>query len=538
MARETPGLWIGSDLYFRHASSPDFLFKSVTFEINPKDRVGLVGPNGSGKSTLLRILTGELGTYSGQVARRRELRVGYIPQESVASTERSVEDHVLSVLAGLFEMRLQLRRMETDLQSVILANAYATLLTDYELQGGFQAEVKATQVLEGLGFDARERSLPLSYLSSGQRARAELARLLLTPADLLLIDEPTNHLDIAARQWLEDHLSRLETAYLLVSHDRALLLKATSRTLELRRGTLSVYEGDYAYYREHRELRDRQALQQYEAHQRRRAAARQASERRMALSRKVSRTPKGQRHCKDFYGHKAAKVARTARILKERVERGPAPAKPWVEDPIPDLEFPNVTRSGDPALRGDRLSKTYDGKRLFQDLSFSVGRGERCAIVGPNGCGKTTLLRLLLGLEAPDSGNVHLGAHITLGYLAQEGENLNPGKSPVALCRDVYDNETWVRTILGCLRIRGQLAERPVSSMSLGERSKVGLARLLLSGANILLLDEPTNHLDIDAREAVEETLARFPGTILFVTHDPFFLERLADTRLCLSTTT
>ncbi|HEU0008090.1 MAG TPA: ABC-F family ATP-binding cassette domain-containing protein [Terriglobia bacterium] len=518
-----------SDLCFRHESRPEFLFQCVTFEINPRDRVGLIGPNGSGKSTLLRVLTGELAAHSGQVARRRDLRVGYIPQESVASIERSVEDHVFASFTGLFKKRLELRQLEDGLQNVTLANTYAALLADYELQGGFQAEVKATQVLEGLGFDARERVLPMAYLSSGQRARAELARLLLTPADLLLVDEPTNHLDIAARQWLEDYLSRLESAYLLASHDRQLLVQATNRTFDLRRGSLSVFEGDYAYCREQRLLKDRQALQQYEAQQRRRAAARHTSERRMVLSRKVSRTPTGQRHCKDFYGHKAAKVARTARILKERVEREPAASKPWVEQPIPDLEFPNVARSGDPALRCEGISKAYDGKRLFRDLSFSVGRGERCAIVGPNGCGKTTLLRLLLGLEVPDTGAIHLGTHVTLGYLAQQAENLEPSNSAVALCRNVYDNETWVRTFLGCLRIRGQLAEQPVGSMSLGERSKVGLARLLLSGVNVLLLDEPTNHLDIDAREAVEETLAEFPGTILFVTHDPFFLERLAD---------
>jgi ATP-binding cassette subfamily F protein 3 len=523
-----------SNLCFRHASKPEFLFQSVTFEINPRDRIGLIGPNGAGKTTLLRILTGELGVHSGQVARRRDLQVGYVPQESAGSVEQTVEDHVFGTFPDLFKRRLELRQLETRLQDVTLANAYAASLADYELHGGFQAEVKATQVLEGLGFDARERELPMAYLSSGQRARAELARLLLTPADLLLIDEPTNHLDIAARQWLEDYLSRLETAYLLISHDRRMLLQATNRIFELQRGSLVAFEGNYASYREQRQLRDRQALQQYEAQQRRRAADRLASERRMVLSRKVSRTPEGQRHCKDFYGHKAAKVARTARILRERTEREPAVAKPWVEGPIPDLEFPNVPRSGDPALWCEGLSKAFDEKQLFRDLSFSVRRGERCAIVGPNGCGKTTLLRLLLGLETPDTGLIRLGAHVKLGYLAQQGENLDPGRSAVALCRDVYDDETWVRTILGCLRIRGQLAEQPVGLMSLGERSKVGLGRLLLSGVNFLLLDEPTNHLDIDAREAIEETLAEFPGTILFVTHDPFFLDRLADKSIAL----
>jgi ATP-binding cassette, subfamily F, member 3 len=524
-----------SNLSFRHASKPEFLFQSVTFEVNASDRIGLIGPNGAGKSTLLRVLTGEFENYSGEFAQKRGLRIAFATQQNTDARGESVEEYVFTAFAKLCRDRQELRQLEVNLQDVAVACRYAELLADYQARGGFESEARTIQVLEGLGFDTRERRLTLAHLSSGQRARAELARLLLTPADLLLIDEPTNHLDVASRQWLEEYLASRETAYLVVSHDRELLSRATNRIFELRRGNLISFEGNYTFYLAQRALKDRQALQQYEAQQRRHEAVRRASERRMVLSRKVSRTPTGHRHCKDFYGHKAAKVARTARILKERALREPAATKPWIEDPIPTLDFPNVARSGDPALRFEGLSKGYDGKRLFRDLSFSIARGERWAIVGPNGSGKTTLLRLLVGLEAPDTGAIHLGAHVKLGYMAQQGENLDPSCSPVTLCRRVYDDETWVRTILGCVRIRGQLAEQPLGSMSLGERSKVGLARLLLSGANVLVLDEPTNHLDIDAREAVEETLAQFPGAILFVTHDTYFLERLADKSLSLS---
>jgi len=235
---------------------------------------------------------------------------------------------------------------------------------------------------------------------------------------------------------------------------------------------------------------------------------------------------------KDFYGRKAKKVARTARILRERVEREPEAAKPWEEQPIPTLDFPNVARTGDIALRVEGLSKAYGEKRLFSGLSFAIGRGERWALLGPNGTGKTTLLRILLGLESADEGTFAFGARVKVGYFAQEGENMDLAKSAVEVCLGVYNDDTWVRTILGCLRLRGEETTRSVGSMSVGERSKVAMARLLLSGANVLLLDEPTNHLDIEARQAVEATLMQFPGTILFVSHDRYFIEMLANNEI------
>ncbi len=524
-----------SGLSFRYPSKAGFVFQTVTFEINPSDRIGLVGPNGSGKTTLLRLLAGELEPTAGSIAHQRDLRVSHVPQESQVRSDETVEGHVFGAFAELSLTRLKLRDLESDLDTVQRATDYANLLAEYEARGGFQAESRTAKILEGLGFDTRERGLAMGHLSSGQRARAELARLLLAPAGLLLIDEPTNHLDLAAREWLESYLSRVETAYLMVSHDRYLLNQVTTRTFEIRTEGFSAFEGNYEAYREQRALRDRQGWERYEAQQRRLQAAWQSSRRRMNLARKVSRTPSGVRHGKDFYAGKAAKVARTARILRERAEREPRAFKPRVEDPIRTLTFPNVARASDVVLRIEGLSKAYGSKQLFEGLSFTVARGERWAILGPNGCGKTTLLRLLLGLEAPDAGSIRLGAHVKLGYHAQQGENLELDQSAVAICRSAHEDETWVRTILGCLRLRGKLAEQPVGETSLGERSKVALARLLLSGANLLLLDEPTNHLDIEAHEAVEETLEQFPGTILFVSHDRYFLERLAGKTLRLA---
>ena len=523
-------------LSFRYPSQSDPLFEKISFEINPGDHMGLVGPNGSGKSTLLRLLAGELEPNTGSIVRRHPLRVSYVPQETAAPDELTLGEYVLMADPELGEIYQQFRALESQLDSSDHASQYAERLNAYRERDGFRLQAESEKIMAGLGFSPQERNLPMGLLSSGQRARSELVRLLLSSTDLLLIDEPTNHLDIAAREWLEDYLSRLNAAYLAVSHDRFFLNEATSRILEICHSSFAVYEGNYEFYLEQRELRERQAWEQYEAQQRRSEAADYSARRRLGLANKVARTPRGIRSGHDFYRSKASKVARTARILRERVRREPIAGKPWHEDPIPTLHFANVVASSTVALRVEGLSKAYPGKELFRDLSFTVRSGERWAILGSNGSGKTTLLRVLQGQMPADAGTVQIGSKVRIGYYAQEGENLDPDRSPVEFGLAVNPDETWVRTILGCLRLRGEKATFPIRTMSVGERAKVALARILLSGANLLFLDEPTNHLDIDAREAVEETLSYYPGTLLFVSHDRYFIKTLADEILELST--
>jgi ATP-binding cassette, subfamily F, member 3 len=504
------------DLSFRYPSTIE-LFRNATFTIEPGDCLAIVGANGVGKSTLLRILAGELQPAGGAIARRKDLRVAAANQEQDAERV-SLFDYVFGARVELAHLRARWNGTRKDSPC-----EFAELVNDYGASGGYAAEARTESILAGLGFAPAEWNLPLASLSGGQRTRAGLARALHTEADLLLLDEPTNHLDIAAREWLEGQLAG-RGACVLVSHDRTLLRKVANRVLEIERGQVTLWEGGYDRYRAQRALADRQAWENFAASQRRKVAAEQAARKRSRLAVQVATAPPGVRSGRDFYGRKAAKVARTARILRERAGRGPEVSKPWEEQPIPVLEFPQLQRSGDFALAVANLAKSYPGKALFTGITFDLARGGRLAITGPNGSGKTTLLRVLLGLEPADTGSVRLGAHVVAGHYAQDAENLDRTATPLEIC----GSGTLTRTLLACLKVRPDRVDRPLAQASAGERAKVALVRLLVSEANLLLLDEPTNHLDIEAQEALEKTLEQYPGTIVLVTHDRSFLEAIA----------
>lgn len=375
-------------------------------------------------------------------------------------------------------------------------------------------------------------------LSSGQRTREALAELMRTPCDLVLLDEPTNHLDVEARDWLAHWLERSRVTAVIVSHDRDFLDRVTTRTIAVERGRVKSYAGNYEFMLAERSDSEGRAWSEYDSQQRRIAAAEVAAEKRDRLSKKVAKAPAGVRQCQDFYARKAAKVARTGRLLRERQKIEPTIAKPWQEQSISDLDFSHVPYCSELALHVDRLAAGYDGAAVFDDVSFHCHRGERWALSGANGSGKTTLLRALLGELPPMAGRIRWGAGVRTGYYAQEHEHLSPRTTPLDVCLEVCPDETAVRTMLACLKLKADLVRQPLGSLSLGERSKTAMARLLLGHYNALLLDEPTNHLEMEAQEALAEALKHYPGVLIFVSHDRWFTREVSTNLLTLGSVT
>lgn len=363
--------------------------------------------------------------------------------------------------------------------------------------------------------------------SSGQRTREALAQVMREDADLVLLDEPTNHLDVDARDWLADWLIRKNITAILVSHDRSFLNRVTNRTLSIDRGKVRSYSGAYDFALEERKANEDRQWGEYDAQQRRISAAEQAAKARERLAAKVAQAPPGVKSSQDFYARKAAKVARTGRILRERQTLEATIGKPWQEQPIPELDFSNVQHCPHIVMHAERITAGYD-EPLFQDLSFHLQREERWSLQGPNGSGKTTLLKVLMNQLPLMNGTVKWSTGARWGYYAQEHEVLNPRHTPLESCLEVCRNETAIRTMLACLKMRRELVTHRIDSLSLGERSKTAMTRLLLGGYNTLLLDEPTNHLEMEAQEALASTLKQFPGALLFVSHDRWFIEQVA----------
>jgi ATP-binding cassette subfamily F protein 3 len=508
-----------------HYSCSDTLFENVTFSVDRADRIAIVGPNGSGKSTLLNLLAGSLEPTRGEIVRRKGVAIVVAGELLAAEGGESLFDFVFQAHPQAAELRRRTRFLEQRLATSEAATEYATTIADYQKANGPAIEASTLRALRALGFSSAEDGLPLCRLSGGQRTRASLARALLAEGDLLLLDEPTNHLDLSGREWLEQQLQLRQGACIVVSHDRVLLRSFSRCILDIERGKVRVFPGSYDSYRERRFLLERQAWAEYHAFERRKTAAEEAAVRRDRLAARVAKAPTGIRGGKDHYARKAAKVARTARILRERGTHWAQVRKPWEEQAIPPLLFDEVERSGDTALMVRELSKSYGSKCLFTGLDFQVQRGQRVAVRGPNGAGKSTLLRILAGQERADSGAVTFGAKVRLGWFAQDLEHLDPNQTALEIC----GAGTVARTLFACLRIRPERISHPARELSAGERTKIALVRLLLSGANVLLLDEPTNHLEVEAQEAFEQALATYPGSIVVASHDRAFLAALGD---------
>jgi len=492
---------------------PEPVLDGVTFQVRPGERIGLAGPNGCGKTTLLRILAGAEEPDGGSVARHASLHLEYLEQQPGFAPGRTLREEAAAALADLFGLQheaesvaVALAEAEDEPARRRLTSRYDHLQQALEQQDAYNLDHKIERVLTGLGFGPERFAQPVESLSGGEQNRLLLAKLLLAEPNLMLPDEPSNHLDVASTEWLEDFLIDSSAAMLVVSHDRYFLDKLTERTLELFRGTVDSYAGNFSAYCRQKQER---LLVERRTYERQQAEIAKAEE-------FIRRNAYGQKHAQ----------AEDRRKKLARIERVEPPRQ---IDP-PPMHLPSGGRSGDLVLRAERLAKSY-GRPLFTGLAVEITRGERWAILGPNGCGKTTLLRCLLGLVEPDEGTARLGTGVEVGYFDQHLAELEPALPVVDAVRPAQRplGQGERRSLLARFGFRGEQVFQPVENLSGGERCRAALARLAAAEPNFLVLDEPTNHLDLWAREALQEALRRFGGTVLFVSHDRHFIDRVAD---------
>lgn len=484
------------------------VFWDVSFRIARGDRIALVGPNGVGKTTLLKLIAGLEAPTAGRIHRARRLRIGYLPQEAELAGHRTLRQEMLTVFADLRAQEAELRRLEREMADPARRDRalkrYGKLLEEFELAGGYDFEHRIDRVLTGLGFREDEHRYPLAILSGGQKTRALLAKLLLQEPDLLLLDEPTNHLDLAAMEWLEDYLSEWKGSFVVAAHDRYFLDKLVERVWELEFGRLEQYPGNYSRYVQLRAERLERREAEYRAQQE-----------------YIAKTEAFIRR------YRAGQRAREARGRQKRLAHLQRLERPRRARTM-KLSIETDLRGGDLVLTTKDLAVGYR-TALFTCPDLCLRRGERAALVGPNGSGKTTFLKTIVGQVRPLRGEVRLGHNVRVGYLAQAHEGLNRDNTILEEILEVRNLPLQrARTFLGRFLFSGDDVFKRVGDLSGGERSRVALARLTLEGANFLLLDEPTNQLDIPSREVLEEVLADFEGTILLVSHDRYLINALA----------
>lgn len=500
----------------------DPILNNIKLEVRSRDRIAIVGRNGAGKSTLLKIIAGHLSYEKGELIKPKELTMGYLAQHTGMESQLTIKEELLSVFDFLKAMEKEMRSIEEKMATAApaeletLMKTYDRLQQDFKNKGGYQYEADVRSVLHGLGFGKFDDSVKVQSLSGGQKTRLALGKLLLTQPDLLILDEPTNHLDIDTLTWLEHYLQGYSGAILIVSHDRYFLDKVVSQVYEVSRTESKKYLGNYSAYLEQKAEQYEKDLKLYEKQQDEIAKL------------------------QDFVDRNLARASTTKRAQSRRkqLERMDVMAKPLGDEKSAAFRFEITKQSGNDVLRVQDVSISYDGQPpLLKNLTFGVTRGESAALVGPNGIGKSTLLKTIMNTLSPESGSISYGSNVTIGYYDQEQAELTSSKRVLDELWDEYPDmpEKEIRTCLGNFLFSGDDVLKPVRSLSGGEKARVALAKLMLQKANFLILDEPTNHLDLDSKEVLENALIDYPGTLLFVSHDRYFINRIATRVLELS---
>lgn len=492
------------------------VLKNVSFHIEDHEKAAIVGINGAGKTTLLRIIVGEMTPDDGQVVLAKDKTLGYLAQNSTVDTSHTIYEELLSVKADLLRLEEKIRECENNMKHADgdaledLMKQYTSLTHAFETGGGYLYRSELVGVLKGLGFTEDEFSKPVATLSGGQKTRVALGRLLLQNPDLIILDEPTNHLDMNSIAWLETYLLNYKGAVLIVSHDRYFLDRIAGKVIEIDQSKATTFMGNYSDYAVKKEQLRVAAWNAY-----------------MNQQREIKHQEEVIEKLKSFNREKSIKRAESREKMLDKIEVIEKPSEVRT-----DMKLTLTPRSlsGNDVLTVEHLSKSFDSHKLFTDVNFEIKRGEHVAIIGDNGSGKTTLLKILNGLVPADQGTFRLGSNVEIGYYDQEHHVLHSEKTLFEEISDDYPylNNTQIRNVLAAFLFTGEDVFKRISDLSGGERGRVSLAKLVLSNANFLILDEPTNHLDIMSKEILEDALNGYEGTILYVSHDRYFINRTA----------
>lgn len=492
------------------------VLKDIQFHIEDREKAAIVGINGAGKSTLLKIIIGEEEPDSGQVILGKDKTIGYLAQQQEASYEHTIYEEMLSVKQHIIELDRQIRQIESDMKHKEgpeldnLLNTYTRLTHEFESANGYAYKSEINGVLKGLGFTEADYNTKISTLSGGQKTRIALGRLLLSQPDIILLDEPTNHLDMGSIAWLEGYLNNYNGAVLIVSHDRYFLDRIVTKIVELEHGNSRVYNGNYSWYAAKREEIRASEMKAYLNQQ----AEIQHQEEVIAKLRSFNR-------------EKSIKRAESREKMLERIDVIEKPTE--VRDAM-RIQLEPEMESGNDVLLIEHLSKAFGSNCLFQDITIDIKRGERVALIGNNGTGKTTILKIINKYIPKDQGRIVLGSRVKIGYYDQEHQVLSPEKTIFQEISDAYPSltNTRIRNVLAAFLFTGDDVFKQIQDLSGGERGRVSLAKLMLSSANLLILDEPTNHLDITSKEILESALCNYTGTVLYVSHDRYFINKTA----------
>lgn len=493
------------------------ILKDVSFFVEDGEKVAVVGVNGAGKTTLFKIITGELAADGGEVVLKKGAKVGYLSQMTELNSDFTVYDEFISVFADLIALEKQLREIEKNMADVDgkqLTDAmsqYARLSHEFEENKGYEYKSRVRGVMKGLGFTEAEFELPIKNLSGGQKTRVSLGKLLLTAPELLLLDEPTNHLDIESVVWLEDYFLRnYSGSVIIISHDRYFLDKTAAKIIEIEHGVSSVYNGNYTYFAYKKEIDREIRLKQY-----------------MDQQKIIKKQEQTIRLLKSFNREKSIKRAESREKLLAKIDRIEKPEN--APERMRIILEPKIT-SGNDVLSVVDAEKSFDGEVLFKNVSFEIKRGEIVALIGPNGIGKTTLFKMIMN-QTDGQGKIKTGANVKIGYYDQEHATLDDEKT---IFREISDAEPKlknleIRNALAAFVFTGDDVLKTISTLSGGEKGRVALAKMMLGNVNFLMLDEPTNHLDMFSKEILEEALRNYTGTVLYISHDRYFINNTAE---------